>query len=322
MALDPYERRLRRLMILIPAARAAGPAGLTFARALALTGASSVAELQEDVLAVQDAAVDDQPDATHLLVEVENGRILVDVDMGFPRPPPLSEREGAALLSALRVFEESGGKTVKDCIAKLRRAVPEHLRPEVDAMARAVDLAIPPPGEWAGALDQAIERRVEVAIEYHAAADGTLARKLLEPRILLPNGGHWYLVAWSVEKGAEHLYRLDRIHSVALTGRVFGEHRGPSLDRFGSRRTYFSTGTERKVMLRFAPEVARYARERWCAAGVTDEAGRVTLGVEVTPNEHFLADVLGWGGACEVLAPPEVRAALAQRVEALRARHA
>jgi predicted DNA-binding transcriptional regulator YafY len=322
MALDPYEKRLRRLMVLIPAARAAGHAGLTFARALSLTGAESVAELQEDVLAVQDAAVDDQPDATHLVVEVENGRILVDVDMGFPRPPPLSEREGAALLSALRIFQESGARVVEACVRKLRRAVPEHLRAEVDAMACAVDLAIPPPGEWAGALDEAIGRRVEVAVEYHAAADGSLSRKLLEPRILLPSGGHWYLVAWSVEKGAEHLYRLDRIHSVVPTGRSFGEHRGPPLARFGPRRNYFASGGERPVTLRFAPEVARYARERWCSSGVADESGRVTLTVEVTPNEHFLSGVLGWGGACEVLAPPEVRAALAQRVEALRARHA
>ncbi len=37
----------------------------------------------------------------------------------------------------------------------------------------------------------------------------------------------------------------------------------------------------------------------------------------VTANEHVLGEVLGWGGACQVVAPADVRDALQRRIAAL-----
>ncbi len=317
-----FEKRVRRLLLLIPAARAAGERGLELRRALALTGARSVEELQDDVLAVDDLAVGTDADADHLLVAVEHGRVRVDVDMGFGRPPPLSLREGAALLAALRPFARAGVRPVERAVRTIQRAVPEHLRAEVAALSRATGLAVGPPGEWAAALEQAIAERVEVAVEYRAEADGSFTRKLLEPRALFPRDGHWYLAAWSVEKAAEHLYRLDRIASVALGARGFGEHRGPGLERLAARRLYFASGQERRVVLRFSPAAAAEARERWPAGAEPQPDGSLRVTLETTPNEFFYGLVLGWGGAAEVLSPADVRAELGRRVEALRARYA
>ena len=42
----------------------------------------------------------------------------------------------------------------------------------------------------------------------------------------------------------------------------------------------------------------------------------------MTANEHFLGEVLGWGGACEVVAPADVREALGRRVGQLQALYA
>lgn len=316
-----FEKRVRRLLVLIPAARAAGEAGLPLARALALTGARSVKELQDDVVAVDDVAVSTDADADHLLVAVERGRVRVDVDMGFGRPPPLSLREGAALLAALRPFARAGVRPVERAARTIRKAVPDHLRGEVEALSRTTDLAVGPPGEWAAALEEAIGRRLEVTVEYRAESDGSFTRRTLEPRALFPREGHWYLAAWSVEKGAEHLYRLDRVASVTPGTRCFGDHRGPALDRLSARRLYFPSGGERRVVLRFSPAAAAEARERW-PGGVApqpDGSARVTL--ETTPNEHFYGLVLGWGGEAEVLWPADVRAELRRRVEALRTRY-
>lgn len=317
-----FERRVRRLLLLIPAARAAGELGLPLGRALALTGARSVEELQEDVVAVDDVAVSTDADADHLLVAIERGRVRVDVDMGFGRPPPLSLREGAALLAALRPFARARVPAVDRAERAIRRAVPEHLRAEVEALSRATDLAVGPPGEWAAALEEAIARRVEVTVEYRAASDGTFARKVLEPRALFPRDGHWYLAAWSVEKGEEHLYRLDRVAAVTPGARCFGEHRGPGLERLGARRLYFPSGAERRVALRFSAAAAAEARERWPALASPQPDGSVRVTLEATPNEHFYGMVLGWGGEAEVLWPADVRAELRRRVEALRARYA
>jgi proteasome accessory factor C len=317
-----FEKRVRRLLVLIPAARAAGAQGLPLARALALTGARSVEELQDDVVAVDDVAVSTDADADHLLVAIEHGRVRVDVDMGFGRPPPLSLREGAALLSALRPFAKAGVRPVEKAVRTIQRAVPEHLRAEVAALSRATDLAIGPPGEWASALEEAIGRRVEVAVEYRAESDGSFTRKVLEPRALFPRDGHWYLAAWSVEKGAEHLYRLDRVASVVLGTRCFGEHRGPGLERLSARRLYFASGQERRVVLRFSPAAAAEARERWPGAAAPQPDGSVRVTLDTTPNAFFHGLVLGWGGEAEVLSPADVRAELRRRVEALRARYA
>jgi predicted DNA-binding transcriptional regulator YafY len=318
-----FEARLRRLLLLIPACARADRAGLAIDRAVALTGAASAAELRADVLSVQGVAVDDQPDASHLLVEVEGDRIRVDLDMGFGRPPPLSVREGAALLSALRPFLGTGVGAVESAARKIRRAIPDHVRDEVLVLAATTDLALPPASEWTVALEEAITGRLEVVVDYHTASSGAFARKVLEPRVLLPSDGRWYLIAFDAGRGAERVYRLDRIASLAVGTRCFGEHRGPALERSG-RRHYRPSGQERPVVLRFAPEAARAARERWGAAAVEPAGadGRVTLTVTVTPNQHFLGEVLGWGAACEVVAPADVRDALRQRVESLRSRYA
>jgi proteasome accessory factor C len=316
----PFERRLRRLLLLIPAARAS-ERGLTFARACALTGARSVEELRDDVAAVQDVAAGTDPDAPHLLLSIEEGRVHVDLEMGFSGPLPFSLREAAALLAALRPFARTGGQAVARAGRRLRAAAPEHLRAEVEALARTTALAAEPPGEWAEALEEAMARRLEVEVEYRAESTGAVGRRTLEPRTLFPRDGSWYLAAWNPARGAEHLYRLDRVLSVVVGTRCFGEHKGPPLERYGPR-PYLASGQERRVVLRFAPEAAQAARERHGEACRDLPGGGVEAAVTVAPNEFFLARVLAWGGACEVVDPPDVRAALRARVAALRARHA
>jgi predicted DNA-binding transcriptional regulator YafY len=124
-----------------------------------------------------------------------------------------------------------------------------------------------------------------------------------------------------VDKGAEHLYRLDRICGVEPGTRTFGAHRGPGLERLARRRLYLPSGEERRVVLRFAPSAAAAARERYGAAAAPQPDGRLLVTLEAAPNDHLLGQVMGWGGAAEVLSPPELREALRRRVEAARARH-
>ena len=147
--------------------------------------------------------------------------------MGFSRPPPLSVREGAALLSALRPFVGTGVRAVESAARKIRHAIPDHVRKEVLALAATTDLALPPASEWTVALEEAITARLEVIVDYHVASRGTFERKVLEPRVLLPSDGRWYLIAFDVALGDERVYRLDRIASLAIGTRCFGEHRGP-----------------------------------------------------------------------------------------------
>jgi proteasome accessory factor C len=313
-------RRVRRLLLLLPvAARAARSGrGVPLAEAARLTGARGAKQVVEDVEAISSLWVDpgDGEDLVHLYVE--DGAVHALYPEPFGRPPALSVAEGAVLLAALAPFERDAGRAAREAARKLRRAIPEPLRPEADRLARGLDVVAEPPAPWGGALREAIASRVETTLEYRAVADGAAARRVVEPRLLFHRDGQWYLAAWNVAKGEEHLFRLDRIASVEAGTRVFGEHKGPPLARYARRSLYFESGAEREVTLRFRGVAARLARERYAARARPAGDGSVTVAVKVTPGNYLLGVVLGYGGEVTVEAPPDVVAQLRDRVAELR----
>ncbi len=313
---------VRKLLLLIPAAWKAGPVGLTLERAARITGARDAQEIEELVAAAGSFDVGPSMPEDFLSVSVENGRVIVDRALQFVAPPPLSFREGAALMAALRPFEKDAGPAVAAALRKLRRAVPEPFRERAEELARLVDFQVAPPGPWADPLLRAIEGRLEVAVEYRNLASEALRRRTLEPRLVLHRNGHWYLAAWDVEKRAEHLYRLDRMASVAVGTRVFGEHQGPPPERYRTRHLYFQSGGEREVKVRFRGNAATSALEQWAPRAATNPDASVTLTARVTPGNYLVGWALGYGGQAEIESPPEARALLAARVAELAKRYA
>jgi proteasome accessory factor C len=319
---DAFLRRLRRLLVLLPAAARASRAGegLPLARAAELCGARSEAQVVEDVEAVAGLWVDPASAEDVVDVYVEDGKVHVTYAQAFGAPPAFSLAEGAVLLGALLPFEKGGGKAVRSAVAKLRRAIPEELRPEADRLARGLDVVREPPGPWADVLRDAIDRRVEVTLDYRAVADegGASAPRRVEPRLLFHRDGAWYLAAWSVEKEEEHLYRLDRIARAEAGTRAFGEHRGPPLARYARRDLYFETGEEREVRIRYTGHAARVARERWGDRAREVADGAVVVPMKVTPGSYLYGVLLGHGGEATVEGPEDVAAAFRARVDALR----
>jgi proteasome accessory factor C len=312
--------RLRRLLLLIPAAaREAGRGrGLTFERARRLTGARSEQELRDDL-----AAIDELYDAPELAdqpvgIDVANGEIHVMYAPGLEQLLALSLPEGATLLAALKPFEAQAGAAVRGAARKLRRAIPEPLRSEADELVRGVDVAAPPESPFAPELRDAIDRRVEVELDYRAVADGTVEQRAVEPRLVFHRDGQWYLAAWNVAKGEEHLYRLDRIAAVAVGTRTFAAHRGPPVARYARRRLFFESGAERDVTLRLSGAPARLALRRGGGRVTGGPDGAATVVKRMTTGNHLAGVVLGHGGDVTVLAPPDVRADLLARVERLR----
>jgi proteasome accessory factor C len=316
---DTGSRRLRRLLLLLPAAARAARSGrgVPLARAVELTGARSEAEVIADVASVSGLWVD--PGAAEDVIDlyVEDGEVHVTYAQVFGAPPAFSLAEGAVLLAALVPFEKDGAKPVRDAIRKLRKAIPEELRPEAQRLARGLDVVREPPGRWADALREAIERRVEAVVEYRAVGDGAAARRVVEPRLLLHRDGHWYLAAWNVAKSEEHLFRLDRIAAVELGTRVFGAHKGPPVARYARRNLYFESGAEREVTVRFGGASARLARARWGDRARPDGGGSVSVPMKVTPGNYLYGVVLGHGGEARIAGPPDVVATFQTRVAEL-----
>lgn len=310
--------RTRRLLILVPAAWKAGARGLSLADAARLTGARDAAQVRADVEALDGLTLAPAFPEHELMLEIENDRIHATLTMQLVAPAGLSLREGAALVAALRPFEPEGGPAVGSAIRKLRRAVPAYLRPVADQLARATDFQVGPPGEWADALQEAIDRRIEVTVDYRASATADASRKVLEPRLLFPQDGHWYLAAWNVERGEEHLYRLDRVVQVALGARMFGAHKGPPVERYARKQLYLRSGTERAVQVRFRGVTARIAAERWPDQAQAQPDGGVLVTAKLTPGPYLYGWVLGFGGDAEVVGPEDVRRGFLAHVESLR----
>ncbi|HZY03352.1 MAG TPA: WYL domain-containing protein [Anaeromyxobacteraceae bacterium] len=310
--------KVRKLLLLIPAAWRAQPRGLPLQRAVRITGARDAREIEELVAAAGSFDVGPSAPEDFLAVSVENGRVVVDRPLRFVAPPPLSFREGAALMAALRPFERDAGPAVGAVLRKLRRAVPDPFRARAEELSRSLDFQVAPPGPWAERLSRAIEQRVEVAVDYRNLESEALRRRTLEPRLLLHHDGHWYLAAWDVEKAAEHLYRLDRMAAVEPGTRAFAEHRGPPAERYRTRHLYFQSGGEREVTVRFSGTAATGAREQWSSWASLRPDGSVAVTTRVAPGNYLVGWVLGYGGQAEIESPPEARALLAERVAELR----
>ncbi len=317
-------RRARRILVLLAlAARAARSGrGVPLERAREATGARNVKEVVADVAAARALWVDPAEAEDAVDLYVEDGEVFVTYPQGFGELPAFSLAEGATLLAALAPFEAEAGRTVKEAARKLRKAIPEPLRAEADRLVRGLDLAVEPPGPWAGALQEAIERRLETVLEYRAAVDETTSRRTVEPRLLFQRDGHWYLAAWNVAKGEEHLFRLDRIVSAEPGTRPFGEHRGPPVARYARRHLYFESGAEREVQVRFRGGSAALAEERWGARARRGADGTATVAMTVTPGSYLHGVVLGYGGEAEVVGPPDVAEAFRARVAELAAIYA
>jgi hypothetical protein len=105
-------QRLRRLLLLIPAAARAerDGKGLPIARAVAITGARSEKELAADVEAVHGLWVDPGVDEDAIDLAIEDGEVRVTYAQAFGTPRAFSLAEGAVLLAALAPFEKEGGR--------------------------------------------------------------------------------------------------------------------------------------------------------------------------------------------------------------------
>jgi proteasome accessory factor C len=316
-------RRIRRLLLLLPAAARAARngRGVPLAAAARLTGARSTKQVVEDVEALASLWVDPGEGGELVHLYVEDGEVHALYSEPFGKPPALSLAEGAVLLAALSPFEKDAGKPARDAVKKLRKAIPEPLRPEAERLAAGLDVPSEPPGPWAGALREAIDRRIEATLEYRAVADAGAEKRVVEPRLLFQRDGQWYLAAWNVAKREEHLFRLDRIVTVEVGTRVFGEHKGPPVVRYARRSLYFESGAEREVTLRFRGTAARLARERYGARARQNADGTVSVTLKVTPGNYLLGVVLGYGGEATIEGPADVVEQLRRRVEELRRLH-
>jgi predicted DNA-binding transcriptional regulator YafY len=170
------------------------------------------------------------------------------------------------------------------------------------------------------ALTSAWAERQKIVITY--TMDNTFEREVwplfIEPN---PSGHSCYLVAWDPKLNGARNYRLERISAVKVLEDRFDPPLGFSMARYLAHAWgIWTTAQPVDVELRFSAQVAKRVKETtWHESqrveDLPDGSVRVHLLVsEPTELKHW---VLGWGAACEVIAPPSFRSEIASEAAAM-----
>ncbi|WP_206305695.1 helix-turn-helix transcriptional regulator [Actinacidiphila soli] len=184
---------------------------------------------------------------------------------------------------------------------------------------------------YPAAVASAVWDRRAIRVRYRRWAAPQEVTRVLDPYGLVLKGGRWYLV--TAAAGPVRTYRLSQILRIEAGEECsFGRSAGFDLAAYwASYLTGFDTRRHRlTVTVRISPrgpsglpdvleQAAVRAVER--AAEPPDAEGRTRADIPVESVEHAEQELLRLGVEVEMLAPQELRTAMARTAEAIARRH-
>jgi len=211
---------------------------------------------------------------------------------------------------------------VRAALRKLLRALPEPFR--ADATAASAAVVVDPTGwgqagersppEHLEALQQAVIDGVQVRLGY-VARDQAETLRVVHPLGLASKARQWYLVA-STDAGMR-TFRVDRVRTVEPTGEAVVRPEGFDLAEAWRLATSSVERERFGVWARCLANPAVVNPLRWTFGprlhlGPAEPDGRVSFEAGGAHVAALAGQLAGFGGAVEVLDPPEVVAALAR----------
>lgn len=220
----------------------------------------------------------------------------------------------------------------KAALRKLVRALPETFRAQAEKAASAIVLD---PAGWGGSapatpphletLQHAVIEGVQVRLGY-TDAKGSVSERLVHPLGLVSKGTTWYLVA-DTEAG-RRTFRVWRVQSAELTDTP--AERPADFDLQRAWQEIVANVDDwrglRHVVALADPSVLRWLRLHFgprLSVGAANDDGWVNVDIGF-PETHDdpARQLCTFAGGLEVLAPPDVRARLAELGRELAERHA
>lgn len=215
-------------------------------------------------------------------------------------------------------------------LRKLLRALPESFRADAEAAVKAVMVDptswgsgdLPPPPAHLAVLQRAVVERRRVRLGY-VDRSGAATDRTVDPLGLVSKGTVWYLLA-NTERGLR-TFRVGRVTGALVLDEA--AVRPPDFDLATAWQDVLDAVGEFRLRVRATVRIERsfvpamryqFGSDLLLGEVTGDDAsehredGRVTV-IVGGPNEGMVARYLAaWGGAIEVLDPPEVRAELAR----------
>lgn len=214
------------------------------------------------------------------------------------------------LLSAIRKIEQSLPNTISLNLADLEQTISFRTRVEPILNLQVFD-----------ALAKATAQRRQLKLSYRKPGRREPETRLVDPYHLANINGEWYLFAFDHARQDIRTFVPARVRTMKPTGRTF-----PRPDKFSlEKRLRDSFGVhsgegEYLVVLRFAPRVADYVREKkWHPSQQLRELkhGGIELTLKLSSLIEIQRWVLSWGGDAAVVKPQELAASVRQAAEAI-----
>jgi predicted DNA-binding transcriptional regulator YafY len=212
------------------------------------------------------------------------------------------------LLSAIRKMEQSLPDTISLDLAEVEKTISFRTRAEPILELKVFEL-----------LAKATAARQQLELTYRKPGHEQSERRIVDPYHLANINGEWFLFAYDHLRADIRTFVPARIKAARLTGKSFARSQKFSLDQrlrnsFGVQSGQGQFG----VVIRFAPEVADYVREKkWHESQHVRElpGGGVELSMTLSGLAEVERWVLSWGGKAVVVRPPELAKAVRQAAE-------
>lgn len=236
----------------------------------------------------------------------------------FLKPLTFSVAEATAMLQCLQAFGRAANPLapyLRQAQEKILGSLPLPQQRQVDELCPTVDIAVAPRqqgvgGDVFGCVQGAISKRKRLFITYYTKSRDTMSDRKVDPYVISFRGAAWYLVAFCHQRQQVKMFRLDRIRRLAVLEESYEWPRHFSAAQFFAGSWLLEQGELMHVILRFAPEAARWVREGHYhpSQRLTDLPGGA-LRYEVTVKGWWEITrwILGFGPLVEVIAPSKLR---------------
>jgi proteasome accessory factor C len=288
--------RLRRLLVMLPWLMERGEVSLAeMAAHFSLPASEVVADLELASMCGLPPFVDEMID-----VFIDEGMVFTGIPRVFTRPLRLTAPEGFALLTAGRAAMAMPGA---DPSGPLGRAL-DKLAATLGDDGVVVELDRPP---LADEVAQAAVACRRLSITYWTPSRDEATERVITPRAVFADRGHWYVIADDQRSGSERSFRIDRILEARPTGDI-DEPRAVALP--DTSRWFADDADIERVTVRLPTEltwmIERYPVDSLEADPAAAGKGVAGTSIAVMPvvSEQWLQRLLlRLGARAEVISP-------------------
>ncbi|MBA4175950.1 MAG: transcriptional regulator [Leptothrix sp. (in: Bacteria)] len=183
----------------------------------------------------------------------------------------------------------------------------------------------PVPSRFFERVSAALLARQRLQLRYLTRGRREVGDRVVSPQRLVHYRGTWYLDAWCHRVDALRRFALDAIEEATLLEQAAREIAMKRVQaEMDAGYGIYAGGTRQWAVLAFDAQAAQWAsREEWHPEqqGRRLDDGRYELRLPYVDDTELVMDVLRLGAQVQVLAPPELVAAVRQRLAAAAAQY-